>query len=141
MILLSEALLNPAIVPITSTLLLAVIGFFLIRYFKSVDKKLEMLSGDINAINISNSVIKQEQQNYIQIVAETKTKLDDFIDEIRNILERIKNQFDEKIEKVNEKIDDNHDAIIRLQVKEEEMIRKIERLELGRDTCNLRNNG
>ena len=125
-------------VSIVSTVILAIIGFFLIRYFRSVDTKLETISADLNANILATNTIKTEQSSWSKLLTETKTKLQDFTEEIRGVLERMNDKFDKRFNVIDEDIKENTENIIRLEERENVLIRRMDRLEAYQDSCKFK---
>lgn len=130
----NQVMINPAIIPIITTVILGVIGFFLIRYTKSIDKKLESLGEDMQHNILTTTTIKTELHSWAIVLSETKTKLEDFISEMRNTLERMNEKFENKSNGIAEEVRENNDNIIRLEEREKELIKKMERLENYQDS-------
>ena len=139
MILLTATAIAPIFLQIAPIGILGIVSFFLVRYVKQNDSKNDSISEDLQHIILSFTTLKTEQKGWIKILTETKTKLDDFISEMRGNMERMNDKFEKKSNNINEHVQKNNDNIIRLQEKEIQLNQKLERIENYQDGCKFKN--
>lgn len=103
----------PFIITIIINIVIGVLGFFLVRYIKQIDKKLEVFYVKINDLTVGLKLTQSDVQNNAKEIVEVKTnvihnqeKLDDVLDKVldnKDDITILKEQVRFNKEKIDEK--------------------------------------
>ena len=115
--------------PFVSTIIVGIIGFFLLRFFKSIDKKLETLSSDVNANILATNTIKTEQVGWNEKINETQVRLETFMGFMQESTTRMNDKIERGDDENYKRITANKESIIRLEERERSLLTRIDKIE------------